>query len=88
MSKPFDEKTSRALLLEHARMQGYEKPILDIMKKVDLAIKHAKSKEEQEMIRIQGIQEIDAYFTGGAANLDGASLQGLSEKTIEKFRKR
>ena len=88
MSKPMTEKETRIHLLEHARVSGYEAPIKDIFRRVDEAVKHARTEEERQMIKIQGLQEIDAYFSGGQANLDNVTLKGIEQETIDKFKKR
>ena len=82
------EFESRSLILEHARNNGYEQPIRDIFKKVDAALKHAKNKDERDLIALQGLQEVDSYFTGGTANLDGVTVKGISDKAIDNFNKR
>lgn len=88
MSKPMTEQQSRALIMEHARNNGYEQPILAIFQKVDAALKNAKTKEERDIIALQGLQEVDSYFRGGAANLDGVTVKGIGDEAIEKFNKR
>ena len=79
-----DERNSRIHLMEHARMNGYEKPLLEIFRKVDEALLHAKSQEERDIIALQGIMEIDSYYKGGATNLNGMTLQGSTNEAIRK----
>ncbi len=78
------EAQTRALLLEHARMSGYEKPILDIFRKIDEAMKHAKTKEERDVIAVQGLQEMDTYFGASKSGLAGTTITGASEEAIKK----
>lgn len=78
------EAETRALLLEHARISGYEKPILDIFKKIDEAMKHAKSKQERDIIAVQGLQEMDTYFGATRSGLVGTTITGASEEAIKK----
>lgn len=84
MSKPMSEQQTRAHLLEHARVSGYEKPILDIFKKVDEAMKHAKTKEERDIIAVQGLQEMDIYFGASRSGLIGTTIAGASDAAIKK----
>jgi hypothetical protein len=84
MTKPMTEKETRIHLLEHARVSGYEQPILEIFRKIDEAMKHAKSKEEREIIAVQGLQEMDLYFGASRSGLVGTTIQGASETAIKK----
>lgn len=84
MSKPMTEKETRVHLLEHARVSGYEQPILEIFRKIDEAMKHAKTKEERDIIAVQGLQEMDMYFGASRTGLIGTSIQGASETAIKK----
>jgi hypothetical protein len=88
MSKPLTEKETRAHLLDHARQNGYEQPIIDIFRKIDEAMKHAKTKYEREYISVQGLQEIDAYFNGGQSSLNDTLIRNIDQATINKFNKR
>lgn len=84
MSQPMSERETRIHLLEHARVNGYEKPILDIFRKVDEAMKHAKTQEERQVIAVQGLQEMDVYFGASRSNLAGMNIQGADEEIVKK----
>lgn len=84
MSKPMSEIETRMHILEHARMNGYEAPVKAIFKKVDEAMKNAKSDYEKQIIAVQGLQEIDSYFRAGASNLSDANIKNVSEEAVKK----
>lgn len=87
-SKPMSERETRIHILEHARVSGYEAPVREIFRKVDEAMKNAKSQDEKNMIALQGLSEIDAYFKGGSSNLDNVTLTGFDQSILDKFNKR
>lgn len=78
------ETMTRQHLLEHARVSGFEAPILAIFKKIDEAMKNAKNKAERDIIALQGLQEIDVYFGASSSNLNDMNIQGTTEEAIKK----
>ena len=84
MAKVKSEKEMRAHILSQLRANGCEQAGIDIFRRVDEAMKNASSKEQSDIIALQGMQELDALYTGGASVLSATDVKGVSEEAVKR----
>jgi hypothetical protein len=77
MSKPMNEKDSRAQLIGWARKYGCEEDLLKLFARYDTLLRNCKNDEERKAIQAMAVMEVNQFFGKTTLNVkysDGSSI--------------